>query len=182
LTYHSNSINQGDFHLIMQQTRQITDRPLQGAADFWRVRDFLVATYPVTPLGFNWEVRRWDGSRFHHATDDWAERAAGRVQLWETANGQLVGVVNADGGGDAHLQVHPDFRGIEGEMIAWAEEHLAAPNPAGRRQLEIFVYDYDTTRQQILQQRLYPDELRWRRAPVAGGGTPRGANPAGRRL
>lgn len=139
----------------MQQTTRMTSRPLQGDADFWRVRDFLVATYPCTPLGFNWDVRRWDGARFHHATDDWATRCAGRIQLWETANGQLVGVVNPEGDGDAHLQIHPDFRGIEAAMVAWAEEHHAAPNATGRRQLEIFVYDYDTARQQLLQQRGY---------------------------
>lgn len=139
----------------MLQMTQITNHPLQGDADFWRVRDFLVATYPCTPLGFNWDVRRWDGSRFHHATDDWAVRCAGRVQLWETANGQLVGVVNADGEGDAHLQLHPDFRELEGAMVAWAEAQLAAPNVAGRRQLEIFVYDDDSQRQQLLAQRGY---------------------------
>lgn len=139
----------------MSQTTKITNRPLQGDADFWRVRDFLVATYSCTPLGFNWDVRRWDGSRFHHTADDWAARCAGRVQLWETANGKLVGVVNPEGEGDAHLQMHPDFRAIEVAMVAWAEEHLAALNSAGRRHLEIFVYDYDTQRQQLLAQRGY---------------------------
>ncbi|MEZ4863483.1 MAG: GNAT family N-acetyltransferase [Caldilineaceae bacterium] len=139
----------------MQQIDQITSRPLQNEADFWRVRELLRATYPITPLGFNWEVRRWDGSRFHHATDDWKERFAGRVQLWETADSQLVGVVNPEGEGNAHLQVHPDFRAIEPEMIAWAEAHLATPNAAGKRQLEIFVFDYDGQRQQLLQDRGY---------------------------
>src|SRR5215213_1223957 len=115
---------------------RITTRPMQGDADFWRVRDFLSATYLRTPLGFNWDIRRWDGARFHHATPDWAARFAGRVQLWETAEGRLIGVVNADGEGDAHLQLDPDFRAFETEMVAWAEAHLAVPNPAGRRQLE----------------------------------------------
>lgn len=140
---------------MMQQSTQITTRPLQGDADFWRVRDFLVALYPVTPLGFNWDVRRWDGGRFHHATEDWLARCAGRIQLWETASGQLVGVVNPEGTGDAFLQVHPDWRWLEAEMVAWAEEHLAVPSPAGDRQLEIFIFDYDHQRQQLLQARGY---------------------------
>lgn len=132
-----------------------TDRPLQGDGDFWRVRDLLIETYPCTPLGFNWDIRRWDGARFHHATDDWEARYAGHVQLWETVNGRLIGVVNADGAGDAQLQVHPDFRALEAEMVVWAEEHLSMINKAERRQLEIFVYDYDTQRQQLLQKRGY---------------------------
>ncbi len=140
---------------MLQQQNLMTTRPLQSEADFWWVRKLLIATYPTTPLGFNWDVRRWDGQRFHHATDDWLKRTVDRVQLWETVDGQLVGVVNPEGTGDAHLQVHPDFRTIESEMIAWAEEQLAAPNPEGRRQLESFVFDYDEQRQQLLKHRGY---------------------------
>ncbi len=140
---------------MQQQMNRITTRPMQGDTDFWHVRDFLSATYLRAPLGFTWDIRRWDGARFHHATPDWAARWAGRVQLWETIDGQLVGVVNADGEGDAQLQVDPDFRALEPAMIAWAEDHLAAPNSAGHCQLEIFVYDYDTPRQQLLNARGY---------------------------
>lgn len=158
----------------MQLINRITTRPMQGDADFWRVRDFLSTTYLHTPLGFNWDIRRWDGARFHHATPDWEARCAGRVQLWETAegrligDGRLIGVVNADGEGDAHLQVDPNCRAYEAEMVAWAETHLAAPNPAGRRQLEIFVYDYDGQRQQLLKDRgyiqmAYGGAIRWLR-------------------
>lgn len=137
------------------QATQVTARPLQCEADFWRVRDLLVATYACTPLGFNWEIRRWDGSRFHHATDDWFARSARAVQLWETSDGQLVGVVNPEGEGNAHLQLHPDFRTLEPAMVAWAEEHLAEPNAEGLHQLEIFVFDDDASRQQLLQSRGY---------------------------
>lgn len=140
---------------LQQQHNLMTARPLQSEADFWRVRELLIATYPCTPLGFNWDVRRWDGKRFHHETDDWLERSMGRVQLWETVDGQPVGVVNPEGTGDAHLQVHSDFRTIEPEMVAWAEGHLAAPNAEGQRQLEIFVFDYDGQRQQLLKDRGY---------------------------
>jgi len=134
---------------------QIAARPLLREADFWRVRDLLVATYADTPLGFNWEVRRWDGARFHHATDDWVARSARTVQLWETRAGDLVGVVNPDGEGNAQLQLHPAFRPLEPAMVAWAEAHLASANAEGARQLEIFVFDYDIPRQQLLQSRGY---------------------------
>ncbi|MBX3015145.1 MAG: GNAT family N-acetyltransferase [Caldilineaceae bacterium] len=138
---------------LQQQTLRMTNRPIQDNADFWRVRAFLAATYPATPPGFHWEIRRWDGSRFHHAADDWATRFAGRAQLWETAQGQFIGAVHPEGdeNGEAHLQVHPDFRTIEAAMITWAEAHLAAPTLAGGQQLDIFVYDYDTARQALLQ-------------------------------
>ena len=88
---------------MLQQHNLITPRPLQGEADFWRVRDLLITTYPRTPLGFNWDMRRWDGKRFHHATDDWLERTASQVQLWETVDGQLVGLLVA--AGDARIRI-----------------------------------------------------------------------------
>ena len=140
---------------MQQQPNLITSRPLQGDVDFWRVRNLLIESYPHTPLGFNWDVRRWDGARFHHAVADWEVRFASRMQLWEMADSRLIGAIHADGEGDAHLQLHPNFRALEAEMVAWAEEQLAAPTPAGARQLAIFVYDYDGARQQLLKNRGY---------------------------
>lgn len=133
----------------------ISSRPMQSDNDFWRVRNFLVATYPVIPLGFNWDVRRWDGSRFHDESLSWEKRFKGRVQLWETGDGKLVAVVNPEGKGDAHLQLRPEFRHLEAEMIAWAEAHLANVNEDGKQQLEIFVFDYDLQRQANLKERGY---------------------------
>jgi len=113
-------------------------------------------TYSITTLGFNWEIRRWEGKRFYAENPVWpAPRLAGLVQLWKTAAGRLVGAVHPEGAGDAHLQVHPDFRAIEVEMMAWAEEHLTVQRAAGRRQVECFVYDYDAARQHLLAARGY---------------------------
>jgi hypothetical protein len=46
-------------------TEPITARPFQFEDDFWKVRNLLIETYPITPPGWNWEIRRWDGRRFH---------------------------------------------------------------------------------------------------------------------
>ncbi len=32
-------------------------RPFRDDTDFWRVRDLLIATYPITPTQFNWDIR-----------------------------------------------------------------------------------------------------------------------------
>ena len=44
---------------------RVVARPYRDDDDFWRVRDLLVETYPITLPDFNWDVRRWDGSRFY---------------------------------------------------------------------------------------------------------------------
>ena len=44
----------------------ISTRLYRDEKDFWRVRRLLIDTEGITPVGFNWEVRRWDGTRFHN--------------------------------------------------------------------------------------------------------------------
>lgn len=134
---------------------QVTARALRDEDDFWRMRELLSATFPITPIGLNWDVRRLDGKRFYEA-DLAANRLQARpVQLWETAGGELVGYVLAESRDDAHIQIHPDFRHLEPEMVAWAEDHLGAAAEGGGRALEIYTYEYDALRQRILAERGY---------------------------
>lgn len=133
---------------------RITHRPYAGDADYWRIRELLIATYPLTPVNWNWEIRRWDGQRWH--TDDLGHTRTwpAEVHLWETEGGQLVGAVHPDGRGEAQLELHPDYRHLEEEMLAWAEEHLAIPNTEGPgRVLETFAFEYDIPRRALLERR-----------------------------
>jgi len=134
----------------------IHHRAYQSDADFWRVRDLLVEAFALTPPGYLWDVRRWDGWRFHNADPAWNPEWEQRVRLWETREGRLVGMAHPEGRGDAFLEIHPDYREIEEEMIAWAEEHLAAAPDEGRpRQLEFSVMEYDGPRRRLLEKRGY---------------------------
>jgi mycothiol synthase len=140
-------------------TLRILDRPFRDEADFWRVRDLLIETYPITPVDFNWDIRRWDGRRFHNEDVTLNPRWSEQIHLWETEAGRLVGVVNPEGSGDVHLQLHPDFRHLEADMIAWAEAHLSAPvdasDPGKGTQLQLFVFEYDAPRRRLLEARGY---------------------------
>ena len=128
------------------------DRPYRGDDDFWRVRGLLLETYPITPVDFNWEIRRWDGQRFYR--ERWDPAGDGRIHLWEVEGGRLVGAVHPEDGGDAFLELHPDHRHLEEEMIGWAEQHLAVPVEDGARsQLDVFAFDYDVPRRRILTRR-----------------------------
>lgn len=89
-------------------------------------------------MGLNWDLRRLEGKRWYDAAStgdpDWFKNS----RLWETVDGQLIAWVHPDGMSYPYIEIHPDYRYMEGEMIVWAEEHLAAD---GR--LQFFVYDYD---------------------------------------
>ncbi len=135
-------------------TPPIHARPLRDDADYWRMRRLLIDTVPITPVAFNWDMRRLDGKRFYNEDLEENRLLKRSVQLWESEYGQLAGYVLSEGAGDAHLQVHPDFRYLEAEMIAWAEEALAVVSAEnGRRELELYVNEYDVLRQQILADR-----------------------------
>ncbi|MBI5961105.1 MAG: GNAT family N-acetyltransferase, partial [Chloroflexi bacterium] len=136
---------------ITSTALKIIARPFQGEQDYWRVRDLLIETFPITPVDFNWEIRRWEGRRFHDEapfTADWNKP----IRLWETEDGKLVGAAHHEGEGNAYVQIHPDYRHlIEAEMLRWAEQNLTTPSEDGaKRQVDFFVYEYDVPRQRLL--------------------------------
>ncbi|MFN8464996.1 MAG: GNAT family N-acetyltransferase [Caldilineaceae bacterium] len=141
----------------------IITRTPQGDADFWRMRQLLVDTVPTTPIGFNWDVRWLEGQRFYDAHVDAPQFAQRPIRLWENAAGELAAFVLPESSlGTAYLQVHPDYRYLEEELVAWAEAQLSARNEdTGRSYLEIPVYEYDALRQQTLARRGYEKTPYW---------------------
>jgi ribosomal protein S18 acetylase RimI-like enzyme len=136
----------------------ISSRAYDYNRDFWRVRNLFVETYPITGLGFNWDIRRWDGSFAHRAEMSVDRSGENPMQIWETQAGTLVGIAHPEGGGDAFVDLHPDYREIEEEMLAWAEANLAAPvdvDGKTRHQSEIYAWEYDAPRQRLLAARGY---------------------------
>ncbi len=134
----------------------IKSRPLGGDDDYWRVHQLLLETVPLAPVGFNWDMRRWEGRRFHDAREAGNEEWNLNCWLWETAVGDLIGIVNPDGLGYPHLQIHPDYRFLEAEMIDWAEAHLSEPTEDGNgRQVQFYIYEYDAHRHRLLEERGY---------------------------
>jgi mycothiol synthase len=141
--------------------QRIITRLIDTDEDWWRVRHLLIETYPITPVDFNWDIRRWDGWRYHREDDSEYQEGKTGIRLWETEDGQLVGVAHPEGRGDVHLELHPDYRHLEEDMLAWAEEHLAVPTEDGQqRRLDIFVLAYNAPRLRLLKQRGY-EKMPW---------------------
>lgn len=139
-------------------SERIIARPYQDDPDFERIRTFLVENYDPVYFDHNWEIRRWEGWRYWCDPADrvgnnrpWAEY----IRLWETESGKLVGVVHPEGIGDVFLEIHPDYRHLEDEMIEWAEANLGKPTEDGQRRVQVDVYEYDTQRQELLTRRGY---------------------------
>ena len=129
---------------------EIISRSYRDENDFWAIRELLLSTYPITPTGFNWEVRRWDGWMFHRERPFTIKRLAELVHIWETKSGRVIGAVHPEGSGDATLQLHPDYREIESDLITMAVQKLSIPTEGGHRRVDTFVFEYDTPRQRLL--------------------------------
>lgn len=139
---------------------QLTMRLYQSDADRWRIRSFLREVFALNDRRqASWHLARFD-YWFHPGVEIYEAgkfRLEEVVFLWETEDGRLAAALNPEGMGDAFLQVHPAFRSaaLEAEMIATAENCLAAARPDGTRELCVWALEPDALRQSLLVSRGY---------------------------
>jgi mycothiol synthase len=162
----------------------LTMRRYQTEGDYWRIRAFLRRVMLLNGVREqSWHVARLDYWRWHVAANcQHRDAIQDLVFLWETADGQIAGVLNPEGAGDAHLQVHPGLRTpeLEEEMLAVAEEHLATRRD-DRRVLSVWRDGQDALRLAVLKRRGYTRgkwvEHQWRRdldVPIPDAAVPPG--------
>lgn len=144
--------------MITPSPRPYRTDPAGSDADWQAIRELLVRSHAGSPPGWNWDVRRWDGSRFHSELPELSPAMAAGIGMWEAPDGRLVGAVNGEGGpGEAYLQLDPDWRELQPAMLDWAEAHLAATDGDGRRVLEVPAWDYDLPLRALLRERGYEE-------------------------
>lgn len=156
-------------------------RPYHGEEDYGRIRAFLRDVFLLNDRReLSWHVARLDYWRWHFVANCGSCGPLAAVTfLWEAEGGQMAAVLHPVFMGEAFMHVHPAFRTpeLENEMLAVAEEHLAAHLPDGPRRLYVeTVHRDDAARQQILRRRGYSRSGQpvhhWRRdldAPIPGG-------------
>jgi mycothiol synthase len=128
-------------------------RELNSDRDWWAIRDLLVRTHSSTAVGWNWDIRHWDGSRFHRESPEQARVLQQGVGLWEQ-EGRLVAAIHCEDDGEAFFELDPDHRHLEPEMLDWAEARLGLLVD-GQHRLQTFVFDHDLTRRALLAERGY---------------------------
>jgi ribosomal protein S18 acetylase RimI-like enzyme len=145
----------------------VRSRQYGGEEDYQRIRELLVTCYAINQRMHCWGLERLDWWRYNAQVN---ERRSGeptwesQVRLWETQEGELVGVVHPEGGfgpvetdRDVFLEIHPHHRYLEDEMLAWAEaDHLSRRTSDDRDwRLSASVYCYDQRRADLLTRRGY---------------------------
>jgi mycothiol synthase len=104
-------------------------RSYQDEGDYWRIRDFLQQVFLLNGRReLSWQAYRFDYWRWHGIENLGQGPLEKSVYLWETAGGRIAAVLNPEGPGEAHLQVHPSLRmlDLEEEMITIAGGYWSA--------------------------------------------------------
>jgi len=150
---------------------QLTMRLYQTEDDYWHIREFLRQVFLLNDRReLCWQVARLDYWRWHVIENcNACDPVKDVTFIWETSDRQIAAVLNPEGRGEAHLQVHPGLRKpeLDEEMIIVAERQLAGAGSDGRRALRVFTDGRDTIRHDILIRRSYTkrglSEHQWRR-------------------
>jgi predicted N-acetyltransferase YhbS len=133
---------------------------MDGESDWRSVRSLISELHLTGPPGLSWEVRRWDGRRFHREDhDEFLQVWRDRIHLWWDAD-RLLGAVHPEGPGEAHFQLRPDHRYLQAEMLDWALGHLGRDGA-----LTVFCMDHDAHLRRLLDERGF--------APAGWGGVTR---------
>jgi len=137
----------------------IQGRPFRWDEDIDRITQFLLDTYTLFGRVSNWDPRRWLGKIYHRNDADMEkshQQLPQTVHIWEDELSQIVGVVIPESTGNAFLQIHPLYRHLEDEMLAWAEANLPRQtSDDGRSYLDCWAEEGDLQRSQVLRQRGY---------------------------
>lgn len=127
------------------------------ADDFWKVRAFLRDTFFANGrVERNWQAYRFEYWVWHGVANLDQGPLEEKVFLWETPEGELAAVLNAEGKGNAYLQMHPGFRSeeLEDEMIGVAEERLWTISTIdGKKKVAVWANADDALRTGLLEKR-----------------------------
>ena len=122
-------------------------RAYEPETDYMRVRRFLTDTFALYQRALNCLIDRWSFCRYgvipflsasgvrnfsacrgsYPPPRDQLALWEKGIGIWETAAGEIVGVVHSENEepGEAWVQIHPDHTEFYEEMVAYAETYLA---------------------------------------------------------
>ena len=122
-------------------------------AQFRELWELLVKSYAITGRPHNWLFGRLENWKYA-SPEKPPTFFMSNVHLWRNEAGELVGFCISEYGGQRiQLQIHPGYRFVEADMLAWIERRWAA----GKAGVETYAYLYDTERQKVLMQLGYED-------------------------
>ena len=119
--------------------------------DYFDMRNLLIESYGKYEKPLNWLIGRLDNWRFAAFTARirtepyFYQRNA---HLWRNDDGGLIGFFISENGKEYfELQVHPDYRFIEEDMLQWVFDDWSK----GKNEIVTNIYVHDTSRAKLLE-------------------------------
>lgn len=165
----------------------ISHRTFVDERDRERVLRFLSTTCLNEGRPHNWFIDRWINLRYSHYGDDDPTRPEdweSDIHVWETHDDRLIGLIMREGSDLYALQIHPDFRSLEPDMLDVCESNHALRMLADRvpRRMLMEIYAWDEKRSDLLIQRGFQpkrDHGRYRKRSLQDVLHPTESVPAG---
>jgi hypothetical protein len=128
-------------------------RRYEHLTDFDRVGQFLIDTYRPGNQHDNWLQPRWEYMLYHPSFDATLQAVFSNTGVWES-DGAIVAVAHFElRPGEVFFQVHPEFTHLKLEMLEYAEIHLSAEAGDGKRNIAVWINDFDVSFESIVRKR-----------------------------
>ena len=134
--------------------------------DFELVRAFLILTYNLTRSFQNWIPSMFENIKFGPCGTEYRDEEDEYVKIWEKTDdsdvssvSKIVAVTFLKPSGDCWIQIHPDHRFFEKEIVLWMEKQRKEikSNETPELELRFYVDETDEKRKALLTELGYED-------------------------
>lgn len=110
----------------------IVMRAFNWKKDFEIIQKFLTETYTLTNSFHNWAPTRFENRKFGACGSEYQDEEDELVKIWEFSDEsnpntrEVVAVTILNDSGANWIQIHPEHKYLEKELVLWIEEQLKA--------------------------------------------------------
>lgn len=97
--------------------------------DFEHVRTFLILTHNLTRSFQNWIPSTFENIKFGPCGTEYRDEEDEYIKIWEktddsdiSSDSKIVALTFLKPSGDCWIQIHPDYRSFEKEIVLWVEK------------------------------------------------------------
>jgi ribosomal protein S18 acetylase RimI-like enzyme len=125
--------------------------------DFEPVQDFLTHTYKCTHSYQNWIPSRFENIKFGPCGTEYQIEEDQYITIWEDTNdsdtafiSKIVAVTFLKPSGDCWIQIHPDYKLLEKEIVPWVEKQRRKMKKKETQEVELRFYVDETDEKRII--------------------------------
>jgi mycothiol synthase len=125
--------------------------------DFELVRAFLTHVHAVTQSLQNWIPSQFENLKFGPCGPEYQDEEDAYVKLWHRGDdhdnpstAKIVAVTISKPSGDCWMQVHPDHRADERQLVHWMEKQSREMHRGEDREMRFYVDETDEQRKALL--------------------------------